>query len=46
MKRQHVILPAVFVLACAPQMRTTMLGESREPEVEAHEILVFSTKVT
>lgn len=45
MKRQGVILPAIFVLACAPQMRTTMLGESRAPEVESHEILVFSTKM-
>jgi hypothetical protein len=33
------------LIACAPQMRTTMIGQPRAPDPEASEILVFSAKI-
>jgi hypothetical protein len=40
-----LVLITAAVSACAPQMRTTMIGQPRAPDTAAADILVFSARV-
>lgn len=45
MRSLTVAMFVCAVAACAPTMRTTMIGAERAPAAEPGEILVFSSKV-
>lgn len=46
MKRHRVVLLGIFlVAACAPRLRTTLIGEPSSPDPERPAILVYSARV-